>query len=194
MTRRLGSSHPPSRRQFASTFRLAGRIAFWVQLAFGAVSGVALLFAIFSRNAGAGPQTNNAGIGFGIFLAVCGLLVLGLRIYWAFHYRRLARRLQAPDPSLHPSKEDIVQVLRIGLIGSLVGLLLAFVAAEVTITVILGKTLAQPQGVALYNPRNIIPALDILVALASVNLIGAHFFAGVNSLWLLAWLDQGNYQ
>lgn len=190
MTSSLGPSHPPTKKQFATTFHLAGRIGFWFQLALGAVSGIALLFAMFSRNVGAGDQTNNAGIGFGIFLAVCGILVLCFRVYWAFRYRRLARRLQAPNPNLHPKKEDIIQVLRIGLIVSLVGLLLAFLAAEVTVAVVLGKVLAQPQGVAIYNPRNIIPALDIFVAFANVNMIGAHFFGSVNSLWLLNWVNE----
>lgn len=190
MTSHLGSSHPPSKQRFAATLRLAGRIGFWVQLALGAFSGIALLLAIFSRNVGTGPQTNTVGIGFGIFLAVCSILILGFRVYWAFRYRGLAKHLQAPNPSLHPRKEDIIQVLRIGLIVSLVGLLLAFLASEVTVAVILGKALVQPQGVALYNPRNIIPTLDIFVVLANVNMIGAHFFGSVNSLWLLNWVDQ----
>jgi len=116
--------------------------------------------------------------------------VLGFRVYWAFRYRRLAKRLQMPDSSLHPTKEDIVNVLRIGLIASLGGLLLAFLAAEVTVAAVLGKALAQPQGVAMYNPRNIIPTLDIFVILANVNMIGAHLFGSLNSLWLLSWVDQ----
>ncbi len=187
MTSHLGSSQPPTKQQFATTFRLAGQIGFWVQLALGALSGVALLLAIFSRNVGERPDS--AVIGFGIFLAVCGILVLGFRVYWAFRYRRLAKRLQMPDSSLHPTKEDIVNVLRIGLIASLVGLLLAFLAAEVTVAAVLGKALAQPQGVAMYSPRNIIPTLDIFVILANVNMIGAHLFGSINSLWLLNWVD-----
>lgn len=78
MTSSLDPSHPPTKKQFATRFRLAGRIGFWVQLALGAISGVVLLFAMFSRNVGTGDQTNNAGIGFGIFLAVCGILYIGL--------------------------------------------------------------------------------------------------------------------
>jgi len=188
MTSHLNSSQPPTRQQFATTLRLAGRIGFWVQLALGAVSGIALLFATFSRSVG--ERTSSPVVGFGIFLAVVGILVLGFRVYWAFRYRRLAKRLQAPSPSLHPSKKDIIQVLQIGMIASLVGLLLAFLGAEATVAGVLGKALAQPQGVAVYNPENVIPALDILVVLANVNMIGAHFFGSVNSLWLLNWVDH----
>lgn len=76
------------------------------------------------------------------------------------------------------------------MIVSLVGLLIAFIASEVTVTVILGKAVAQPQGVAIYQPENVIRSLDIFVMLANVNMIGAHFFGGVTSLGLLYWLEE----
>lgn len=181
-------SHPPTKKEFATTFRVVSRFSFWIQLALGSVSGIALLFAFFSRNLTA--QTNNSGIGFGIFLAVLGILLLGFRVYWAWRYRILAKRLQTPNSAIHPKKEDIIKVLRLGLIVSLVGLLIAFVGSEVTVVVVLAKALAQPQGVAVYNPESIIRSLDIFVMLANVNMIGAHFFGGVTSLGLLEWVEQ----
>lgn len=189
MTNKLESYLPlPTKQKFAATFRIASRISFWVQLALGSAAGIALWFAMFSRNFTA--QMSNPGIGFGIFLAITGILVLGFRVYWASRYRRLAKRLQAPEPELHPRKEDIIQVLRIGLFVSLVGILIAFLATEVTVDVILAKALAQPQGVAVYTPENVIRSLDICVVLANVNMIGAHFIGGVTSLGLLYWLEQ----
>ena len=189
MTNKLNSYLPlPTKQRFASTFRVASRISFWVQLALGAFSVLALLFAMFSRNFTA--QTSSPGIGFGIFLAIVGMLLLCFRVYWAFRYRRLAKRLQAPNRELHPRKEDIIEVLRIGLIASLVGILIAFLAAEVTVAVVLAKPIAQPQGVAVYTPKNAIRSLDIFVVLANINMIGAHFVGGVTSLGLLTWLEE----
>ena len=189
MTNKLTSYLPlPTKQQFAATFRVVSRISFWVQLALGAVSGIALLFAMFSRNLTA--QTNNPGIWFGIFLAIVGILVLCFRIYWVNRYRRLDKLLQSPNRELHPRKEDVIQVLRIGLIVSLVGLLLAFLASEVTVAVVVAKALALPQGVAVYTPKNIIRPLDIFVVLANVNMIGAHLVGAVTSLGLLTWLEQ----
>lgn len=189
MLKKLESfSQPPTKQEFAATFRIAGRVSFWVQLVLGGISGIALLFASFSRNVTA--QTNNPGIGFGIFLAIVGILLLCFRVYWALRYRRLAKRLQTPNSVNHPRKEDVIQVLRIGLIVSLVGLLIAFVGSEATVAVVLAKSLAQPQGVAIYNPENVIRSLDIFVILANVNMIGAHFFGGVTSLGLLEWVEQ----
>lgn len=178
----------PTKQKFAATFRIISRFGFWIQLGLGAISAIALLFAMVSRNIGV--QTGNAGIGFGIFLAIVGILVLCFRVYWSFRYRQLAKRLQLPNSDLHPRREDIIQVLQIGLVVSLVGLLLAFLASEVSVVVLLAKALAEPQGIAVYNRENVIRSLDILVVLANVNLIGSHLVGGVTSLGLLKWLDQ----
>jgi Ca2+/Na+ antiporter len=179
-------SHPPSKQKFAATLRLVSRISFWVQLVLGGISGIAVLLASFSR----GLTTSSSGIGFGIFLAIVGILLLCFRVYWAFRYRKMAKILQTPNSQNHPKKEDVIQNLRIGLIVSLVGLLIAFIASEVTVSIILGKAVAQPQGVAIYQPENVIRSLDIFVMLANVNMIGAHFFGGVTSLGLLYWLEE----
>lgn len=181
-------SHPPSKQKFAATLRLVSRISFWVQLVLGGISGIAVLLASFSRNITTG--TNNAGIGFGIFLAIVGILLLCFRVYWAFRYRKLAKTLQTPNSDNHPKKEDVIQNLRIGLLVSFVGLLIAFIASEATVAILLGKAVAQPQGVAIYKPENVIRSLDIFVMLANVNMIGAHFFGGVTSLGLLYWLEE----
>ncbi|WP_414566465.1 MULTISPECIES: DUF3611 family protein [unclassified Anabaena] len=181
-------SNTPSKQDFAIIFRLVSRISFWVQLLLGFLSGTAVLLACFSSNVS--TQTSNAGIGFGIFLAIIGILLLCFRVYWAFRYRNLAKLLQTQNPQNNPTKKDIIQNLRIGLVMSLVGLSIAFIASEETVAIILIKALAQPQSVAIYQPQNVIRSLDIFVMLANVNLIGAHFFGGVTSLGLLYWLED----
>lgn len=123
-------------------------------------------------------------------MAIVSILLLSFRVYWAFRYRKMAKLLQTPNSENHPKKEEVIKNLQIGLLVSLVGLLIAFIASEVTVTVILGKAVAQPQGVAIYQPENVIRSLDIFVMLANVNMIGAHFFGGVTSLGLLYWLEE----
>ncbi|WP_445174610.1 DUF3611 family protein, partial [Microcoleus sp.] len=166
-------SQPLTNTQFVATFRLFSRFSFWIQLFLGAVSGIVLVFAMLGRNMS--EQTNNnAGIGFGVFLAVLGLLLLCFRIFWDFRYRLLGRLLHAENSQVYPSKEHITHTLRIGLISSLVGVLIAFVASEETVAVVLAKTLSQPQTMTAYAPENVIRSLDIFVTMANVNLIGAH--------------------
>ncbi|MEG4068002.1 DUF3611 family protein [Microcoleus sp. Pol11C2] len=182
-------SQPLTQSEFVATFRLFSRFSFWIQLFFGAVSGIVLLFAMLGRNM-SDQTNNNAGIGFGIFLAVVGLLLLCFRIFWDFRYRLLGRLLHAENSQVYPSKEHITHTLRIGLVSSLVGVLIAFVASEETVAVVLAKTLSQPQAMAAYAPENVIRSLDIFVTMANVNLIGAHFFGAVTSLGLLNWVED----
>ncbi len=190
MSNDLNSYLPtPTRKKFAATFHVVRPISFWIQLALGAVSSLALLLAIFSRSSIVQTTTNSV-MGFGVFLGVIGILVLCFRLYWANRYRRLDKLLQSPNRELHPRKEDVIQALQIGLVVSLSGLLLAFLASEVTAIAVLSKALALPQGVAVYRPENIIRSLDLFVVLANVNLVGAHLVGGATSLGLLDWLDQ----
>lgn len=189
MTNDLNSYLPtPTKQKFAATFSIVRPISFWVQLGLSAISFLALFLAIFSRNITV--QSTNSAMGFGIFLGVIGLLVVCFRLYWVNRYRRLDKILQSPVRELHPKKEDVIQILQIGLIVSLVGLLLAFLGSEATVIAVLSKTLALPQGVAVYRPENVIRSLDLFVVLANVNLIGVHLVGGVTSLGLLNWLDQ----
>lgn len=188
MSEQLKTSLPvPTKQRFAATFRVVSRFSFWIQLALASTSGIALAFAIFSRSFSV--ATDSAVIGLSIFLAVVGVLLAAFSIVWAFRDRRLARRLQSPDRALHPRKEEVIQALKIGLIISFIGMLLAFVASEVSAIAVLSKALAEPQGVAVYQRANVIRSLDILVILANVNLIGTHLVGSVTSLGLLEWID-----
>ncbi|PSM49435.1 hypothetical protein C7Y66_09285 [Chroococcidiopsis sp. CCALA 051] len=188
MSELLQTSLPtPTKQRFAVTFRVVSRFSFWIQLALASTSGIALTFAVFSRSLSV--ATENAAIGLSIFLAVVGVLLAVFRIFWAFRGRVLARRLQSPERELHPRKEEVIQVLKIGLIASFIGMLLAFIASEVSAISILSQALAVPQGVAVYQQGNVIRSLDILVILANVNLIGTHLVGSLTSLGLLEWID-----
>ena len=95
-------SQPLTQSEFVATFRLFSRFSFWIQLFLGAVSGIVLVFAMLGRNMS--EQTNNnAGIGFGVFLAILGLLLLCFRIFWDFRYRLLGRLLHAENSEVYPS-------------------------------------------------------------------------------------------
>ena len=190
MTNKLNFYLPiPTKQRFAATFRVLKRVSFWIQLALGAVSALALSLAIFSRNLTI-EATANPVMGFGVFLGIIGILVLCFRLYWVFRYRRLDKLLQSPNRELHPRKEDVLHILSIGLIVSLIGLLLAFLASELTVAFVVAKALALPQGIAAYPSLNFIRPIDLFVVLANVNLIGAHFFGSITSLGLLNWLEQ----
>ncbi len=174
----------PDKSNFSRTFRILSRISYWIHLILGVISGVTLLLIILSRSA------TNSGTGIGIFIAVFSLLALGFRVYWAWRYRQLAKKLQRVNPDVQPSRTEIIETLRIGLIASLIGLLLAFVASEISLVSLVAGAIARPQGVAVYEREQVIKIADLLLVLAQLNILGAHFFGAANSLGLLSWISK----
>jgi hypothetical protein len=171
----------PTLREIASTFRLTGWISFWVQLVLTVISSAILLFASISNRSPTSPGTS-----VGVVLTVCGIGVLGFNMFWAIaRYVSIGRRLDGV-PATRPKKADAIQTLRMGLIASLIGTLLALLGAEAIVGLLFGKAVSQ--GVAGFvntDPAKFIQPLDILVVQASINVILAQFCAISASLWLL---------
>lgn len=180
----MTKSDLPTLQEIASTFRLTGWISFWVQLVLTVISSAILLFASISSRTP--TAANNPGTSVGVVLTVCGIGVLGFNMFWAItRYVPIGRRLAAPAPA-RPKKAEAVQVLRMGLIASLIGTVLALLGAEAIIGLLFGKAVSQ--GVAGFvntDPAKFIQPLDILVVQASINVILAQFCAIAASLWLL---------
>ncbi|HCA97425.1 MAG TPA: hypothetical protein DEP38_23305 [Cyanobacteria bacterium UBA9226] len=177
------SSLPTALERVALTLRTTGWIAFWLQLVLAVISGAILLvFTIFRNNAN---SQSVQGIGFGIFFAICGLVTLGVGIYFAYRYTRIARDLLEGEPSTKPSKADTLQTIRLGLIVNLVGMLFPILGAQAVIGIIVGTSLSQPTGAAvLSNNNQYVQSLDLFVVQANVNTITAHFVGIAASIWL----------
>ena len=94
--------------------------------------------------------------------------------------------------NVQPSRREIIEVLRIGLLASLVGLFLAFIASEISLVSLVSGAIARPQGIAVYEREQVVKIADLLLILAQLNILGAHFFGSVNSLGLLSWLSKEN--
>lgn len=187
MSAKSNSQPPPSIQQIAVAFRLASWISFWTQVVLGVVSTLVLLFASLSRDVG--PQAQRSpGTGIGIVLAVSGVVTLGLSIYLTFRYTRIAKRLESSNINTRPRKVDTIQILRLGLIVNLVGVLLTILGAQAIAGTLILRSLSLPQtgfGAAIYNPQQLIRPLDIFVVQANTNTVAAHFAGLVNSLFLL---------
>ncbi len=186
MSRKLSSTvtSSPATQQIATMFRVVGWISLGLQLTLGAVSGVAILFSTIPSQE-LNDSAANPGTGFGIFLAICGVLVLFVSAFLAFRYTRIAKRLEDPNPSLRPKKTNTIKILRISLTVSVVGMFLTLLGAEAAAGLLLAKALTQPTGLAVYNPERIIRPLDVFVIQANINVIAAHFVGIVAALWLL---------
>lgn len=181
------SNQLPSKRKFAKTFRLLSRISYWIHLILGAISGITLLLVTFSRST---TGSSSVGSGIGVFFAMFSLIALAFRVYWAWRYSNLAKKLQRVDPEAQPSRTEVIRVLRIGLLVSSIGLLLALIASEISLVSLVAGAIARPQGVAVYEREQVIKIADLLLILAQFNILGAHFFGSANSLGLLSWISK----
>lgn len=130
------------------------------------------------------------GIGIGILWAVCGILALLAGIYLAFCHTRFAKRLRPVDTMKHPAKSEVMKVLHLSAIVGLVGMLLTILGGGVTLGVLFSKVIAQPQGVAIYDPTRVIRSINIIVAMANISGIAAHFVGAVASLSVFEWLHR----
>lgn len=175
--------YSPSALQLARNFRITGWISLGLQVTFGVISGVTILFTVSGGRAA--EEVAAPGTGIGIFLAVCGVLVTFISSFLAFRYTRIAKRLEEPNPKFRPSRTNTIKVLKIGLVVSLVGMTLTLLGAEITGGQLLLKALTQPTALAVYDPGKIIRPLDVFVVQANINVIAAHFVGIVTSLWLL---------
>jgi hypothetical protein len=184
MLDKSGTASPTSNlQQIATTFRLTGWISFWSQLVLTIVSGSILLFASVSRGSAANVNTNTS---IGVGLTILGIAVLGFNMYWSlFRYIPIGRQLGG-KATVRPKKSEAIQTIRLGLLASLAGMLVALLGAEAIVGLLFAK--AASQGVAGFvnvDPAKFIQPLDILVVQASINVILAQFIGITASLWLL---------
>jgi hypothetical protein len=191
--------------QVGKVLRIIGWAGIVTQLGLAIVAGVMLVFAIAGRNfnqAVVAPPVPGApiygslrdattpGLGVGIFWAVAGILALLFTAYLAFRQLRFARRLRHSDSLRHPKKSEVLQVLRIAIIAGFVGMGLTILGGGAALGVLLSKSIAIPQGVAIYAPTRIIRPLDVLVAMANMVGITAHFLGTIASVATVNWLHR----
>jgi hypothetical protein len=176
------SSSSSNRKRASSTLQFGSRVGFWVQIVLGVIAGVTLLFA---STALLGRQDRTQGIELGIFSAFGGLILLGVGIYFSRRYGKVALKLQESDSIHRPTRADVLQLIKIGLIIHLVGMLMTIFGAAAISGIVLLKSLSIPQGTLAANPKQFVQSIDLLAIQANVNAIMAHFAGIANSLWLL---------
>ncbi|HEY9647393.1 MAG TPA: DUF3611 family protein [Chroococcidiopsis sp.] len=180
-------SSPPSPanlspQQVASALRVAGWGIFWVQLLLGVVAALVLIFFISLGGSTGGNLLKN---GVGIFFALLGLITLGISIFFAFRYTRIARQLQSHG-SGRPTKGQTIMLVQKGLLVNLVGMLFTIFGAQAIIGTILAIALSQPQGWILRSAAlPIVQPLDLFVVQSNINAVTAHFIGIAASFWLL---------
>lgn len=174
-------------RKAASTLRIAGVLGFWLQLSFGLLAAVLLLLAVAGLS---GEAKTVQGAGFSIFCATGGVLALIASIILYFRYKKISQLIQSSDPSIRPHKKSTLQVIKLGLVTNLVGMLLSILGAESFVGILWQKLSQIPAGAAVYNTAQLPQPNEILLVLANTHTILCHFIGVVIGLWLLERLNQ----
>lgn len=169
-------------RSIGQIFRITGWISFVLQLVLGVVSSLLLL--VFSIRP-PGTPSSSAETGFGVFLAVCGIVALGISIYLAFRCKNIGRQLQSTNPSNRPRKLETVKTLQLALTVNLVGMLLTLLGAQAIVGSLVFKAARQVGVVSFSSANTFITAQDMFVVQANANTITAHFVGLAASIWLL---------
>jgi Protein of unknown function (DUF3611) len=178
---------PPTAQQVSRWLRTSGWIGFWIQLVLGVVAAVVLLFASASRNVstgqGAPPET---GIGF--LFAFLAIATLAVSIFWCFRYTRMGQKMLS---AARPSRQQAIQMVQMGLMISLIGMLVAIVGEFAIVGNLFAKTLVRGQGGGFEGliEQQVRP-VDVFIVQANTNTIAAHFAGIITALWISARIDD----
>ncbi|MGP0127784.1 MAG: DUF3611 family protein [cyanobacterium endosymbiont of Rhopalodia musculus] len=175
----IGRPLPEAMLEASSTLKWWGWRSFWMQIVLGIIS----LLALGTGSLGEGEK--NPGTGFGIFFAICGLVVLGISVYFSFRYTKIANLLQSSEPTYRPKRTDTVQVIRWGLIINLIGMLLSLIGTQSVVGNVLLKSVRQT-GAVRGGAGCLVVAADIFSIQANSTAVTAHFIGIGISLWLLS--------
>jgi len=178
----LSPSLPPAVQKVSTNLQRWGFWGFWSQLVLGVISTVTLLFstpALFET------QDKVSGVQFGIFCAFVGLILLVASLVIAYRYGKIGKRVENRDPAMRPKKSETLQLIRVGLVMNLVGMLFAILGAEALVGLTLAKLLTLAPQLIGPNTQQYVNSLDVLIIQANTNTIAAHFSGIVTSLILL---------
>lgn len=189
MTResQLTPSIPPAIQKVSKNLQRMGFWSFWLQLILGIISAVTLLFAtpaLFEA------KENTSGFQFGIFSAFISVILLIVAIWIAYRLGKIGRQIENQDANQRPKKSQTMNLIKIGLVFNLVGMLFAIIGAEILVGLALAKFLTLSPQLIGSNPQQFVNSFDFLIIQANTNTITAHFAGIVTSLILLGRISK----
>lgn len=173
---------PPAAQKIATSIGRLGWVSFWVQLLAAAVIIALLVLAIIGRSLDESDRI--FWVGLSIVVAIISWLTLLFAIWLALQLSRCARRLLLPYMQPTPRPQDVDRRVRVALFTSLIGLGISLFGTEISAVSLLAKTLAHPQGAAIYSPESTLRVLDVMVILIGGGLSITHFFGLAIYVWL----------
>ncbi|MGR9088571.1 MAG: DUF3611 family protein, partial [Gammaproteobacteria bacterium] len=177
----VSTTSPAYVRKLAKNLRLFGWLGFWLQFVLAFIAGLLLVIAA----PGLAFSSGAIGTGNAMSWASYGFVILCAAVLMALNYIRVAGKvLSRPEAYLTPRKKISFWFLGAGTLNGLIGILLAFGGMFLSLSLLIGKTVSQPPGIAITDPQRIIRALDVFILMVNFDLLLAHFIGAGISLWL----------
>jgi Protein of unknown function (DUF3611) len=168
-------------QRLAKNLRLFGWIGFWLQFVLAFVSALLLAFATTGRAFSPG----SVWFGDSTYWSGYGCLLLCFAVLLAFYYTRAARKVVSrPDSYFNKKNRAAFWFLGTGMLTGILGVIISFTGAALSISLLLAKTESVPPGTMIMDPTQIIRAIDIFVLLMNFILLMAHFIGTGITLWL----------
>ena len=188
-------SSPISLKKLGTSFTIWGLFGFWIKAVLAVIAGLLALISLLPSGTNNPSTVNRPGIpnvqvqapvdpsnsGLELALILCGVALLAASAYWSYRYILWGRRLKLSSSQNGPSKQDTLQLLKLGLGLDLLGMLFTLLVGEMSVGFLLYKSLTQT--VNFFNYR--IGPLDVIVIFACVHLAVGQYVGLLTSLYLI---------
>ena len=158
--------------------RRIGWIRFWVQSILGVVVTAVLLFSNVVNNNSEGQVTLTLGLS----ITTISLILLLFSLWQSWLIVRTGRSLAS---NARPSRGQTSKLIKRGLVNDLLGMIFGLIGYQAFMGELFIQASSQTQGTLITSENISITGLEILSVLSNTQVIAAHLFGLLFSLWLL---------
>lgn len=178
---------PTKASSLARSFARVGWAGVWLQVVFGSLPVLLMIYYFAFSRLGSEPRT---GLAFVEYLTIANLVFLAFTTCWSYRYTRLAK--QIADSERCPPQSKVVNVAWTGVVASAVGMLFSLVVLLIETARLLFYFMKAPQGgiPVIQTPGSgglvhFVSTVDMVSLMALILLLFAELLVLVLSLWLL---------
>jgi hypothetical protein len=176
---------PSNESSIARSFTRLGWAGFWLQLVFGSLPVLVMIYYFAFTRAPARPRD---GLRFVEYLTILNLSMLVFTTLWSYRYTRLAKRIS--DTERRPPHSYVVGTVWTGIVASAVGMVCSMTVMLIEAATLLFYFLKAPQGgipVIQTGPQAVhwVSSVDMLSLVALILTLFAELIVLFFSLWLL---------
>jgi hypothetical protein len=193
MLRKLRDAIRPSKgASIANAFARLGWAGFWLQILFGSLPVIILVYYLAFSQASTEPRS---GLAFVEYLTIVDLLILVFTTLWSYRYTRLAMRIR--DPERRPTEENVIGSVWTGVVAGAIGMLFSMIVMLIEAANLLFYFLKSPQaGMPVIQTSGTeavhwVSSVDMISLMALILVQFAELLVMLFSLWLLFRLTFG---